>query len=354
MKNPSIRLCAVVLGALLSLSGCGIRSRVIPETSLPAMQQAGGSAPAAGESPVDAQTGAAPAEPSAESRSDASDEPDPHAPSRHDPTAERREYHEHASAELVEGEENKLLLAGEKQLAIHLAGEDRANADTAQEAESAALKAMERLSQQEAERLGISEEAPLADSVFQFYQTLLETKVGSLFECKRLYVYWETPTAYQTVFKTSPEHHVILRAGGYDVAAKRKEDALTVDDGWIERKAPGCIVKCVNASVLGKDVHSTRAAQDMLSSLLARPGWHAMAAVRTKTVILLSEELLHTRWGQLAAALYLAQAMYPDEMAEVDPDEALRLLAQEATGAEINGIFCYTETGMMPVASPTK
>lgn len=347
MKNPSIRLCVAMLGVLLTLSGCGIRSRVLPsdETRLPTMQQAGGSGLDAGESPVDAQTGTARAEPSAEIQSNASDEPDPLAPSRHDPTAERREYHEHASAELVEGEENKLLLAGEKQPAGYLAGEDRANADAAQEAETAELKAVELLSRQEAEQLGISEEAPQADSVFQFYQTLLETKVGSLFECKRLYVYWETPIAYQTVFKTSPEHHVILLAGGYDVAAKRKEDALMVNDGWIERKAPGCIVKCVNASVLGKDVHRTQAAQDTLSSLAARPGWHAMDAVRTKRIILLSEELLHTRWGQLAAALYLAQAMYPDEMAEVDPDEALRLLAREATGTEINGIFSYEEGG---------
>lgn len=345
MNKQPIRLCAVMLGALLTLSGCGIRSRVIPGSEASSVGQAGGIAPAAGESPADTQTGAAHAEPSDEGRSDASDEPDPNAPTRHDPTAERREYHAQASAELIEGEENRLHRAGERPDAERMAGDERANAEAAQEAETAELKATELLSRQEAERLGVSEEAPRADSVYQFYQTLLETKVGSLFECKRLYVYWETPTDYQTVFKASPEHDVIMLAGGYDVAAKRKENALTVDDGWIERKAPGCIVKCVNASVLGKDVHRAQAAQEMYSSLLARPSWHVLDAVRTRKIILLSEELLSTRWGQLAAALYLAQVMYPDEMADLDPDEALRLLALEATGAEIAGRFAYMEKG---------
>ena len=131
------------------------------------------------------------------------------------------------------------------------------------------------------------------------------------------------------------------------MAAKRREDALTVDDGWIARKAPGCIVKCVDASVLGSGVHGTKAAQAVMASLLARPGWEAMDAVRTRTVIVLSEELLETRWGRLAAALYVARAMYPEALSGVDAEEALRLLSQEAAGAAADGIFAYTQKGGM-------
>lgn len=345
MRGKEARLCAVVLCALAVLTGCGIRSRVLPADAAGAADaQAGqGSAVAAGEQPARERTDAAPAA----QRSDEalSVEPDPNAPAADDPNSERRAYDEYASAELTQGGDGSLLTAGEMPEAGTVADESPAHA--AREAEPAALTATEVLTQQEAQRLGVSEEAPRADTVYQYVQAMLENAVGSLFECKRLYVYWETPTDYQTVFKTSAEHGVIVQAGGYDVAAKRKEDALTVDDGWIARKAPGCIVKCVDASVLGSGVHGTKAAQAVMASLLARPGWETMDAVRTRTVIVLSEELLETRWGRLAAALSVASVMYPEALSGVDAEEALCLLSQEATGAAADGIFAYTQKGGM-------
>lgn len=342
MTYRKLCLFAAVLCLLLTLSGCTLRTRIIPadDARQAAAQNSSGSSLSAGEQAAEAWTGAMPLELSGESRDASSDEPDPNAPSVHDPDAGRREYHDHADAELVEGENKKLWLAAQN------AGARAAEGEAGQggiEAYRASLKATEILSQQEAKQLGVSEEAPRADNAYQFYQTLLNERVGSLFECKRLYVYWETPVDYRTVFKTSPAHHVILMAGGYDVAAKRKADALLVDDGWIERKAPGCMVKCVEASVLGKRVRGTQEAQRVFEAVCARPGWNEMNAVKTKNVILLSEELLDTRWGQLAAALYIAQIMYPDEMSDVDTDEALRLLSQEAAGTAIDGVFAYAQ-----------
>lgn len=338
MRGKEARLCAALLCALVGLSGCGIRARVLPADAAGASDaQAGqGSAVQAGEL-------------SGEDLADArrgggevlSGEPDPNAPAADDPDSERRAYDEHASAELTQDGDGRLLTSGEKPESGTAA--DGSPADGARETEAAALTATEVLTQQEAQRLGISEEAPRADTVYQYYRTLLESAVGSLFECKRLYVYWETPEDYRTVFKTSPEHGVIVQAGGYDVAAKRKEDALTVDDGWVARKAPGCIVKCVDGSVLGSGVHGTQAAQAVLSSLQARPGWEAMDAVRTRTVVVLSGELLETRWGRLAAALCVAGAMYPEALPGLDPEEALRLLSQEATGAAADGTFFFVQ-----------
>ena len=342
MMYRKLCLFAAMLCLLLTLSGCTLRTRIIltDDADQAAAQNLGGSSLSAGEQAADARDGAMPLEQSGENRQEASDEPDPNASSVHDPDAGRREYHDHADAELVEGEDKKLWLVAQD--ASARAAEDEANQGGI-ETYRASLKATEILSQQEAEQLGVSEEAPRADNAYQFYQTLLNERVGSLFECKRLYVYWETPVDYRTVFKTSPEHNVILMAGGYDVAAKRKEDALLVDDGWIERKAPGFMVKCVEASVLGKHVRGTQEVQRVFEALCARPGWNEMNAVKTKNVILLSEELMDTKWGQLAAALYIAQIMYPDEMSDVDTKEALRLLSQEATGTEIDGVFAYAQ-----------
>lgn len=341
MRGKEARLCAALLCALVGLSGCGIRARVLPADAEGASdaQTGQGGAVQAGELSGQDLADAGPAEQRGEEVP--SGEPDPNAPTAEDPDSERRAYDGHASAELTQDGDSSLLTYGEKPEAGTAA--DGSPADGARETEAAAMTATEVLTQQEAQRLGVSEEAPQADTVYQYYRTLLESAVGSLFECKRLYVYWETPEDYRTVFKTSPEHGVIVQAGGYDVAAKRREDALTVDDGWIARKAPGCIVKCVDGSVLGSGVHGTQAAQAMLSSLRARPGWEAMDAVRTQTVVLLSGELLNTRWGRLAAALCVARVMYPEALPGLDPEESLRLLSQEATGAAADGIFFFTQ-----------
>lgn len=343
MRGKEVRLCALMLCVLAGLSGCGIRTRVLPaDAAGTAQAQTGqGSAVYAGEQA--AQETADEVSPEQQGERAAADEPDPNAPAEHDADSERRAYDERACAELTQGEESSLLTAGGKPEAGAVSDDSPAGA--ARETGAAALTATEVLTQQEAQRLGVSEEAPGADTIYQYYQAMLESAVGSLFECKRLYVYWETPVDYQTVFKTSPEHGVIVHAGGYDVAAKRREDALTVDDGWIARKAPGCIVKCVDASVLGSGVHGTQAAQAVLASLLARPDWKTMDAVRTQTIVLLSEELLETRWGRLAAALLVAGVMYPDALPELDSQEALRLLSQETTGAAADGIFAYTQKG---------
>ena len=91
----------------------------------------------------------------------------------------------------------------------------------------------------EAEQKGVSEDAAEADSAMTFYSVLLQERTDSLFECQRMNVYWETKEDHRTVFKTSAEHQLMLKAGAYDVSARLMEPNLHVDDGWSVRKNPG-------------------------------------------------------------------------------------------------------------------
>ena len=341
MKHGRACLCGL-LCALMMLSGCSIRTRrVSSEAANRAAAWEGHNGAAEAGERTDAAGNAPPEGQSGEEKDALSDEPDPNAPSVEDAGAERREYRPHADAELVEGDAGKLFAAEQDASGDAPEAGEKAETLGGRETDGAELTATELLAQQEAEQLGISEEAPRAEDVYQYYQTLLKERVGALFECKRLYVYWETSVDYQTVFRDSPAHDVIRAAGGYDVAAKRQADALTVDDGWVARKAPGCIVKGVEPAVLGEGVISTREARRIWEEIGSRPGWNEMDAVKTQMVLLVSQELLDTRWGQLSAALYLAKVMYPEAMTDVDPAEALRLLSREATGVEAAGIFAY-------------
>ena len=193
----------------------------------------------------------------------------------------------------------------------------------------------------QAENIGADESGQTAETALLYYQTLMEDRLSGLFECQRFYIYWETAEDYHTVHKSSDEHQIISNAGAYDVSAKLQNDALIVDDGWIQRKNPGVIVKVVERSVLGSGVSSTRQAETVCGALKAREGWSGLDAVRNGRVILLSEELLSGQARRTGAAVLLAKAMYPSLFSDTDGGEALRALTQEAYCAPASGTFIY-------------
>ena len=262
---------------------------------------------------------------------------------RENPEASRKEYDETRPAEVMPGTERTVHGDGEGNGAS-ASGEDP-DETAAKLNERAEQTAMQTVTAESAERKGVSEDAEAADSAMTYYTVLLETRTGSLFECQRLNVYWETAEDHVTVFKTSPEHQLILNAGAYDVSSRLLEENLHVDDGWIGRKNPGVIVKTVNRGVLGTGVASTGAAGKIYSELLSREGWSELDAIRNRRVLLLSEELLETPYFQVSAMLMIARTAYADQFADVDMEQALEMLAEEASGCIPNGIYYFDGQG---------
>ncbi len=268
---------------------------------------------------------------------------EPGAGTKENPEARRKEYDEDAPAEIVPG----------AALAVHGGGEgeglsgsgDNAEQSAAKLSESAEKAAVETAAAESAEQKGVSPDADEADSAAAYYTVLLQDRADSLFECRRLYVYWETKEDRRTVYKTSVEHGLILGAGAYDVSARLLEGNLRVDDGWIGRKNPGVVVKTVDRSVLGTGVLSDETARKICGEMLARDGWTAMDAVRNRRVLLLSEELLETPRLQLAAMLMIAKTANPDLYADVDIGNALAMLWEEMNGGLPSGTYYYSAQG---------
>lgn len=267
------------------------------------------------------------------------EEPDLRAQTRNDPQAERREYDPDASAEINSFADQTLWNDNET-------GDDSGSSEdlTGKQAtvtEMADLTATELLAQEEAEKLGVSDEAPQADTTYRYYLAMLESRVSTLFECKRLYLYWETSQKGQTIYKTSPEHEVIRLSGCYDVAVKRQEDALFVDDGWIERKNPDGIIKCVSANVLGEGIQTDRFAQNVWEQLAQRTALAGTNAMRHGRVLLVSAQLMDSPAGRLGAAIFIAEELYPDLFADVEPTQALQQLLYEERGMAPEGYYFY-------------
>ena len=299
----------------------------------PEAQQAAPPSPA--ETP-EAQQTAPP--PPAETPIPAAPEEEPGAAALPDEASERREYSETGSGELAPDAETPLYEEpAEDEAPAQLAPESGEGTPVHTEEEDAAQTATETLPAEEADRLGADEDAEAADSVLTYYLTLLSDRVGPLFECKRLNVYWETAADHTTVFKSSPEHDLILQAGAYDVTARLLEENLAVDDGWVLRKDPDAVVKVVEGGALDGP-----AAAALCGELAAREDWAEIGAIREGRILILSGALLDTQAGRTAAAVYLAKLLYPEQMADVDADAALRDLTAEAAGGALAGLYAYS------------
>ena len=262
---------------------------------------------------------------------------------KENPDASRKEYDKNRPVEILSGVERT----------VHSDGEGNGSFASGEDSEESAVKlnqeaeqtATQTVTAEEAEQMGVSENAEEADSAMTYYTVLLQDRMGALFECQRLNVYWETAEDYVTVFKTSTEHKLILGAGAYDVSARLLEENLHVDDGWIGRKNPGVIVKTVDSGVLGTGVSSTDTARRVYEDLNARDGWNRMDAVQNSRVLLLSDELMKTTHLQVAAMLMIAKTANPEMLADVDIGEALEMLTEEVTGSVPSGIYYYNGRG---------
>ena len=256
---------------------------------------------------------------------------------RENPEASRKEYDENAPAEIVPGTDRLLHQAGEGNGAS--AANEEVGIRASQLNDEAEETATQTVAAEKAEQMGVSGDAAAADSAMTYYTVLLQDKMGSLFECQRLSVYWETPQDHVTIHKTSPEHALILNAGCYDVSARLLPENLLVDDGWVVRKNPGVIVRIVDGGVLD----SERTAKAMIDSLQSREGWAAIDAIQNRRILLLSEDLLQAPYLQAAAMVMIAKTANPDLFADVNLDHMLQMLMEEATGTLPTAIYYYKE-----------
>ena len=310
MMMKKILFLAALLLLLTTASGCRSRTSAAPRASGAQPQAASSDSGAAADGEPEALT---------ENGGETGE----------NPLAERAEYDEAARAELLENQSRAVSGEGEGG-GLPLTQKD-ADSRALQLDSASELAAVKTLPAEEAERLGVSESAPVAETAQRYYAALLQSRLRTLFECKKQNVYIETQTAFITVYKSSAEHALVLSAGGYDVAGKRMENDLAVDGSWVHRKNPDFIVKFVAASALNGDT---------LGELLARDGLRETAAAKNGRALLLCESMTDAPQLQTAAALCLAKAMYPDLFADIDAAQAVGQLADEA-GAQTGGPWFY-------------
>ena len=245
MKKNFFPLLLAVL--LLTLTGCRSRTTLSPRGAEP---------PTASETVSDGL-----------SADSLPEETDDGAETIENPSAEKKEYDETARAELLTNPSQAVHGEGDGE-GLPLAQRDAEN-HALQLSSAAALTATQTLPADEAERLGVSESAPAAETAQRYYAALLQTRLNTLFECKKLNVYIETPAAFVTVYKTSAEHALILAAGKNRRVLLLSEAFLSAPQ--LQTAAAVCLAKAMYPDLFD-DIDAAQAVGQLADECGADPG----------------------------------------------------------------------------------
>ena len=177
--------------------------------------------------------------------------------------------------------------------------------------------------------------------IMDHHTGVLNRGLGSLFECQRLYVYFEHLADFHTVNRSSPLHGLIIDSGGYNAAARRGNESLIVDAAWVQRQNPAVIIRTVSSDILGHNITDTSRAATLRNEILERYGFEGVSAVINRRVLLLSEELLQSYEGLLIAKLHIAHAMYPTLFSDLNLTELYREISSAGGTEFTTGIFAH-------------
>jgi len=173
------------------------------------------------------------------------------------------------------------------------------------------------------------------------YTGILNRGLGSLFECQRVYVYMERLDDFYTVNRNSPEHRIILDAGGRNVAERRSNDTLLVNTDRVVSWNPEIIIRIVSTDILGPGVTNTAQATAVRNNLLYRPGLESVSAIIHRRILLLSDALLQSEEGRLIAKIHISHAMYPTLFSDINiADIAAQIKESGGTDYTV-GVFAF-------------
>lgn len=189
-------------------------------------------------------------------------------------------------------------------------------------------------------KLGIVlEQEEQAQELIDFYQhhaDLIDERVGSLPKEDRRSIYLECYSDFKTVSAGSGGDSMCAMAGGRNIASDLIGAYPKIDSEWVIAQNPDVVVRAASASY-----DNVSELEAILSGIVNRPGWAGMDAVEGGRVHLLTSDI-YTGPRYSIGVLYMAQWLYPDTFADIDPSEIHREYLKRFQGMGIpDNIFVY-------------
>lgn len=192
------------------------------------------------------------------------------------------------------------------------------------------------------EILGTQKKAQEFNTLAEKYMNLVRERVAKIPTDKRVSVYLEEYGQGKTAGKGSAAG-ALLNAAGVNNIAENQGQFATVNSSWILQENPDMVIKLETdgMGVLGNDVTDTSKAQKAYQSLISRPGWDNMKAVKNNKVYLMDNNLILSDTNIIPGMLYVAKAAYPNEFKDIDPAKIQNQINTQFLGKTEIGTYIY-------------
>lgn len=171
---------------------------------------------------------------------------------------------------------------------------------------------------------------------YQHYTDLIAGRVGTISEEERQTIYLEGYTDLKTVSGGSGGDQMCVMAGGINIASDLTGAYPKVDPEWVIAQNPDIMIKAASSSY-----DNTSEPDTALNDIVSRPGWADMDAVRNDRVHLLTTDI-YVRPRYIIGVAYMAQWLYPDLFADIDPADIHQEYLERFQGMEVpDKIFVY-------------
>ncbi len=174
------------------------------------------------------------------------------------------------------------------------------------------------------------------------YFDLIEERVKDLKEEQKPRVYLESWVDYYTFGSGTSNYDSLIECGGISIFADLSGYSKVDPEAVIERN-PQVIIKMVYAGMVscpnGYDVTDTGPMEEFRNTIMSRPGFDNLDAVKSGHVYLLSNNAASTHSSVWRS--YIAKYLHPDLFEDIDPVAIHREWLERFLGIEYKGVYAY-------------
>lgn len=171
--------------------------------------------------------------------------------------------------------------------------------------------------------LNLTDEAERIVKYWRNVSSILDSRIAGLREKVR--VYWEGYTDYTAAGPGTGWDTILRLSGGVNVFADSPVSSPKVSSETIIARNPEVILKSISSTKYNPyRTLDTKPLEDIRKSIMDRPGWSEIKAVKEGRVYLICAAYLHYLFGQIAERAYVAKILYPSLLEDVDPKAMLK------------------------------
>ena len=184
-----------------------------------------------------------------------------------------------------------------------------------------------------------------AEALIDYWQDVYNEIISRVSDLKpenKTRVYFEGYHDYKAAGPGSGWDELLRLAGGLNIYADAPVTYPKVSAEDVVARNPDVILKAVSKTKFNPyGATDDTPLREIWDSIVSRPGWDQINAVKNGRVYLICAGLLHDSFGLVAELAYIAKLLYPELFADINPSEIHRHFIEDNLGIPYVGIWVY-------------